>query len=299
MALTRERFAEFLNPYIHSVYEEIVEQGDDLVGLLFGVEKTDLAEERVTGIGGLGLMQPWNGQVYYDDVEPLWTKVYRVEKYSIGLKIERELWEDAQHAEVKERVQRFALSIHRTRQVHAHLVFNDAFTGAFLKGPDGQPLCSGAHPLSPSKSDKTQSNVMNAELSLEALEEARLRMLNWTDDRGNKILRVPDTLLVPPTLALKARELIESPERPDTADRAINVRRGAYRIVELPLLDSSKAWFLVDSKTAKLYLKWFEKRKPVPERDEDFDTETLKWKAVARYAFGFHHWSWIIGSNPA
>ncbi|MGD9643969.1 MAG: Mu-like prophage major head subunit gpT family protein [Elusimicrobiales bacterium] len=206
---------------------------------------------------------------------------------------------DAQHAEIKERVQRFALSIHRTRQIHAHEVFNDAFAGAKLTGPDGKPLCSDSHPLSPSQPDKTQSNVMNAELSLEALEEARLRMLNWTDDRGNKLLRVPDTLLIPPALGLKARELLESPDRPDTADRAINVRRGAYKIIELPFLESSKAWFLVDSRVAKMFLKWFERRKPVPERHEDFDTETLKWKAIARYAYGFHHWSWIIGSNPA
>lgn len=298
MALTRERFAEMLNPYIRAVYEEIVEKGDDIIPQIFGVENTDLAEERVTGIGGIGLMQKWNGQVYYDDVQPLWTKVYRVEKYSIGLKIDRDLWDDAQHAEIKERVQRFTLSIHRTRQIHAHEVFNDAFAGAVLKGPDDKPLCSNAHPLSPSDAT-TQSNVVNTELSLEALEAARLMMLNWTDDRGNKLLRVPDTLLIPPALGMKARELLESPDRPDTADRAINVRRGAYRIIELPFLNSSKAWFLVDSKAAKLYLKWFERRKPVPERDEDFDTETLKWKAVARYAYGFHHWSWIIGSNPA
>lgn len=93
MALTRERFAEMLNPYIFAVYEEIVEKGDDIIPQVYGVETTDLAEERVTGIGGLGLMKKWDGQVYYDDVEPLWTKVYRVEKYSIGLKIDRDLWD--------------------------------------------------------------------------------------------------------------------------------------------------------------------------------------------------------------
>lgn len=288
-----------LDPYIFSVYEEVVEKGPDIIPVVYGVHNTDLAEERVSGIGATGLMQKWDGQVYYDDISPLWDKTYRVEKYSIGLKIERDLWDDAQHAEIRDRVQRITLSVHRTRQLHAHLVFNDAFTGSTLKGPDGEPLCSANHPLSPERADVVQSNIGNLELTLDNLEQTRIAMMNWTDDRGNKLLRVPDMLLVPPSLGAKAAELVKSAERPDTADRAANVRQNAYKIVELPLLEKSKAWFLADSQQAKLYLKWFERRKPVPEREEDFDTETLKWKYVARYAFGFHHWSWIYGHNPS
>lgn len=93
MALTRERFARMLDPYIFQVYETVVEKGPDIIPLIYGVHNTDLAEERVTGIGATGLMQKWDGQVYYDDVRPLWDKTYRVEKYSIGLKIERDLWD--------------------------------------------------------------------------------------------------------------------------------------------------------------------------------------------------------------
>lgn len=298
MALTRERFARMLDPYIFMVYENIVEKGPDIIPILYGVHNTELAEERVTGIGSTGLMKKWEGQVYYDDVQPLWDKTYRVEKYSIGLKIERDLWDDAQHAEVKDRVQRITLSVHRTRQLHAHLPFNDAFDGKYLRGPDGEPLCSASHPLAPG-STEVQSNVGNLELTVDNLEATRIAMMNWVDDRGNKLLRVPDMLLVPPSLGAKAAEIVKSSDRPDTADRAINVRQNAYKIVELPLLEHSKAWFLVDSQAAKLYLKWFERRKPVPERDKDFDTETLKWKYVARYAFGFHHWAWIYGHLPS
>lgn len=290
--LTRERFAKMLDPYIFQVYEQVIEKGDDIIPVLYDVNNSSLAEERVTGVGATGLMQPWAGQVYYDDVSPLWDKVYRHEKYSLGLKIDRDLWDDAQHAEIKDKVQQITLSVYRTRQIHAHEIFNGAFSSAL--GPDGLPLCHANHPASPENA-ATQSNVGSSPLDLDSLEATRIAMMNWTDDRGKKMLRVPDLLLVSPALEVTAKELLLSTDRPDTANRATNVRRGAYRVEVLPQLEDSNNWFLVDSKQAKLFLKWFERRKPIPERDEDFDTETLRWKYVARYSYGFHHWSWIYG----
>lgn len=202
---------------------------------------------------------------------------------------------DAQHNEVRDRVQRVTLSVYRTRQDHAHSIFNNAFNAAY-PGPDGQPLCSTAHPLSPSNS-ATQSNLLTDPLTVDSLEEARIAMMNFTDDRGKKMLLKPDLLLVPPALEMTANEIVLSTGRPDTANRADNVRKGAYKVITLPLLTSSSNWFLADSQQLKLLLKWFERRKPVPERDEDFDTETLKWKYVARYSYGFHGWWGLIGSN--
>jgi len=93
--LTRERFARMLEPYIFQVYEQVMEKGPDIIPLLYGVSNSELAEEPVSGVGATGLMEKWQGQVYYDDVRPLWDKTYKHEKYSIGLKIERDLWDKA------------------------------------------------------------------------------------------------------------------------------------------------------------------------------------------------------------
>lgn len=299
MALTRERFASMLDPYIFQVYEQIVERGDDVIPLLYGVNNSELHEERVTGVGATGLMQPWDGQVHYDHADPLWDRTYRHQKFSIGLKVEKDLWDDAQHSEIKDRVQRVALSVHRTRQIHAHELFNRAFAGSPagpMLGPDGLPLCAATHPRSPSN-NTPQGNLGTSMLSSAAIEETRVQMFNWVDDRGKRLLRVPDLLIVPPNLEMVARELIMSTDKPDTSDRSINARKGAYKIITLPLLEDSNNWFLADSQQMKLYMKWFERRKPTPEREEDFDTETLKWKHVARYSYGFHFWAFIFGHN--
>lgn len=295
--MNRERFASFLDPYVRYVYEYVVEKGDDIIPLLFGVSNSELSMEKVTGIGATGLMQPWQGQVYYDDVDPLWDKSYVHQKYSLGLKIDRDLWDDSQHNEVRDRVQRVTLSVYRTRQDHAHSIFNNAFNAAF-PGPDGKPLCGTDHPLSPSNT-ATQSNKGTAALSVDSLEAARLAMMGFTDDRGKKLLLKPDLLLVPPALEMAAEEIVLSAGRSDTANRADNVRKGAYKIITLPLLTDSNNWFVADSQQMKLWMKWFERRKPVPERDEDFDTETLKWKYVARYSYGFHAPLFIYGNEVA
>lgn len=295
MAMTREMFREFLDPVIWGIYEQTFNKGDDIIPLLFDVNNTELAQEKVTGIGGLGLMQPWDGTVHYDSPEALWTKYYIPQKYSIGIQIERELWDDAQHTEIKDRVQRATLSVFRTRQLHATSIFNNAFNPNF-PGPDGAPLC-GDHPLSPTNST-TQSNAGNLPFTIDNIEETRVRMREFTDDRGNRLLLNPDTLIVPPRLEMQAQEFLQSTGRADTADNADNVRKGAYKIVTLDFLDDSNTWFMVDSGEMKRLLKWFERRKPVPERNEDFDTEFLKWKYVCRYAYGFHGW-WFCYGNKA
>lgn len=295
--MTREKFAQFLEPYLFQVYEQTIEQGDDLVTRLYNVNTSEKAEEKVAGIGNLGLMQKWNGSVYYDTPNPLWDKVYRHEKYSIGIMIERDLWEDAQYPEIKSRINAATLSVHRTRQLHATSVFNNAFDINF-PGPDGRPLCDTQHPLYPGATE-VQSNAGTSELSIDNIEATRIAMMNFTDDRGKKLLIQPDTILVSPSLQMRVEEFLKSDGRADTDKRADNVRKNAYNVIVLPLLENSNNWFMVDSKLMKQYLMWFERRKPIPERDEDFDTETLKWKYVCRYSFGFHGWQWIYGHNVA
>lgn len=304
--LTLNRFADLLEPYLYKVYEVVVQRGDDYVGQIFTVDTSNKAKEPVSGIGAADLPRKWQGQVYYADVSPLWKKEYTPVKYSTGLRFERELFEWAQWPEIKNRTNAVMLSLHRFRQLHAHAIFNAAFTGSTtiggetvtLLGPDGQFLCDTDHPLSPENS-ATQSNKLTLELSVDNLEAARLTMMNFTDDKGKKLLVVPDLLIVPPTLELRAREIVESAGRPDTADRADNVRRGAYRVLVLPLLEDPDAWFLVDSRLMKQYCLWFNWRRGVPEREADFDTEVLKYKVVEIFGYGFHHWCWVIGSNPS
>lgn len=54
--MTREKFASFLEPYIYKVYEQTINQEEDIIPKLFDVQNTEKAEEKHIGIGTLGLM---------------------------------------------------------------------------------------------------------------------------------------------------------------------------------------------------------------------------------------------------
>jgi hypothetical protein len=295
-----ERFATLLEPYLFRVYEEVIERGEDYVGRLFGTSTSKKAWEKVSGIGAADMPVEWQGQVHYGDVSPLWDKTFTHAKYSTGLKFERELWDDALYPEVKNRVNSVMLAVHRFRQIHAHYPFNNAFGD--YKTPDGVALCATNHPSSPENAT-TQSNKGTSALSVDSLEETRTAMLNFKDDKGKKLLVVPDLLIVPPSLEQKAKEIVLSTGRPDTADRVDNVRRNAYDVLTLPLLEDSNNWYLVDSKRMKQYQLWFDRRLPVPEREqnqtEDFDTEVIKFKQVMRFSYGSIHWTWVYGHQVA
>ncbi|MCL6559351.1 MAG: Mu-like prophage major head subunit gpT family protein [Firmicutes bacterium] len=298
MGMTREQFAEFLNPIIHEVYDLTLREKKDFVTELYDVNTTKLWEETIHGVGALGLMQPWAGTVHYDDAVPLYKKTFVQKKYSLGLQIERELWEFSQHAKIKDRIKGLATSVFRTRQLHAISVFNNAFTA---NGADGVPLCSANHPFSPS--DPTvQSNTDTLALTGDNLEAVAIKMQEFTDDRGNKLLIQPDTLIVPRALKAKALEITKSDKKPHVgAENAINVHYGEdWDVVVIPWLTDANNWFVVDSQLMKqIGLKWFESRKPIPERNEDFDTEFLKWKVVCLYDYGFVRWEWIFGNQVA
>lgn len=297
MGMTREQYADFLNPIIHEVYDLTLQEKKDFVSELFDVNTTKLWEETIHGVGALGLMQPWAGTVHYDDAVPLYKKTFVQKKYSLGLQIERELWEFSQHAKIKDRIKGMATSVFRTRQIHAASVFNNAFT---TNGADGVPLCSASHPYSPSDAS-VQSNKDVLAFDGDNLEKVAIKMQDFTDDRGNKLLIQPDTIIIPRALKAKALEVTKSEKKPFTANNEINIHYGDdWNVVVIPWLTDASDWYVVDSQLMKqIGLKWFESRKPVPERNEDFDTEFLKWKTVCLYDYGFVRWEWIFGNQVA
>jgi hypothetical protein len=302
MAMTREQYADFLDPIIHEVYDLTLQEKKDFVASLFDVNTTKLWEETIHGVGALGLMQPWTGTVHYDEAVPLYKKTFVQKKYSLGLQIERELWEFSQHSKIKDRIKGLATSVFRTRQLHATSIFNNAFSAAY-PGADGVALCSASHPYSPSDTT-VQSNTDTLAFSGDNLEKVAIKMQETTDDRGQKLLISPDTIVIPRAPKAKTLEVTKSEKMPHTGTEninTINIHYGEdWNVVVVPWLTDANNWFVADSQLMKqIGLKWFESRKAVPERNEDFDTEFLKWKVVNLYDYGFVRWEWVYGCNPA
>lgn len=244
--MNREQFADFLNPIIHEVYDLTLREKKDFVSELYDVNTTKLWEETIHGVGALGLMQPWAGTVHYDDANPLYKKTFVQKKYSLGLQVERELWEFSQHAKIKDRIKGLATSVFRTRQLHAVSVFNNAFT---TNGADGVPLCSVSHPFSPS--DPTvQSNRDTLPLDAANLEAVAIKMQDLVRQLSqikpcrsfDRLKQRDKTITAKSCPDAIARQLAEYVKHDDTVDAA------AYMVAkgEKPIAATAEAMTCLD-----------------------------------------------------
>lgn len=291
-----DNYSDFLLPVLRNIFDKHIGKMKDFVPVLYNVETSKKAQEFNHGLGSMGLMQKWNdsgGQVYYDTVNAGFKSTYTHEKYSIGLQIERELLDDALYSEIKGRTKKVADSVYYTRQYYAAYPFNNCTT---MLGPDGVALCSTSHPLGPDNPDTWSNYSTGLALDPDNVETVRNYMKEWTDDRGNKLLINPDTLIVPKELRKAAKIIADTDNEPFTTDYGVNIWKGSLDVIEFDFLTGSTMWFMVDMNRMQRFLNWFERRKAQLEKDkENFDTEVHRYKAVTRFSYGFDDPSFIYG----
>lgn len=300
MGMISANWKELMEPNLRTIWDKSTKTHKDFVETLFKVESSKKQLETNMGIGSVGLMEQWEdsgGQVAYEEINKGFTSQYIHRKYSKGIQIERELLEDDQYREISKRVRGLSQTVYHTKQVHGASVFNNAFNTNF-KGPDGKPLCAADHPLSPFNAN-TYKNADVLTLTADNVEKCRTEAMSWTDDKGNLIPVNLDTIIVPPSLRKSAMVIADTDGEPDTDLNNVNVWKGALNVIEYPFLTNPKAWFLMDSERAAMFLMWFNRRVPKLENGEDFDTEVAKYKTVGRWSFGWDDPSFIFGNNPA
>jgi len=117
------------------------------------------------------------------------------------------------------------------------------------------------------------------------------------DDRNQLIPVNPNTILVPPELEDTAWEIVNTINKPGTADNDGNfVRSTGLRVIVWDYLTDENNWFLLDPALAKMYLNWFE-RVPLEfsmDPTSDFNLEA-KFRGYMRYSYGFSDWRWVYG----
>jgi len=148
-------------------------------------------------------------------------------------------------------------------------------------------MFSTAHPL---VSGGTNSNrpTTGADLNETSLEAAVIQVAKWTDQRGLLIAARPRRLIVPPDLMFVATRILDSENRPATADNDINAIKNngtipeGYRVNHY--LTDTNAWFMVTD--VPNGMKHFERAAMTTAMDGDFNTGNVRYKARERYSFG-------------
>jgi hypothetical protein len=296
MSQLRSQYIE-LEGSIQKVFDSFKKSVKDYRPIYFNIASSTRSQENHLGMGNLGEMTAWNGQVSYQDFNKGYEVNYRHAKYSTGIQVERELMDDKEFAEIKKRSNKLAQAVYKSEQAHAVIPFNYAFS-TFL-APDALSLCNAAHKITASDSS-TQSNSGTLSLTVDNLETVMEAMRLFKDDKGDVMAVEPRMIICGEYWRKTAQQICGSNKEPFVADNQINVYDELTYNVNPRI--TGKKWFLVDPLMMKNGegLNWYKRRDPSKvEYEDDFDTEVGKYKCVGRWSYGADGWAFIYGNNPS
>lgn len=262
----------------------------------YNINSSSKNDETDTYIGTFGLVaERFEGDpVSYDDPPQGFDVTYTHREFAKGFRVGRILMEDDQYSIINKMPTGLASSLKETIETDGANVLNNGFAGGFVGG-DGVQLFSTAHPL---PGGGTQSNrpAVNSDLSQTSLEQADIDIAEWLDDRGKKVNLTPVSLIIPKQLDWTARRILGSDKDPDTANNTMNPAFNWIRPNMVNYLTDPDAWFI---QCDMHDVNWFWRRLPDFDRDNDFDTDNLKFKLTARWSNGFSDWYGMYGSPGA
>lgn len=294
-------FAKALWPGINAWYGKAYDE--------YPVEYTDLFDtytsrkqfEEDVGISsfGLAVKKGEGAAITYDSERQGFITRYNHTVFGLGFIITREIYEDDQYDVVGQRkAQGLAFSMRQTKEINGANVYNRAFDSNYTGG-DAVQMIASSHP---NFAGGTWSNIIStaADLSEASLEQACIDIAGFTNDRGLLIKVLPKALIIPRQLAFEAQRILKTDGRVGTDNNDLNALKAMGLIPKIIVnhyLTDQDAWFIRTD--VQHGLKYFERRGDEFGMDEDFDTENAKYKASARYSFGWTDPRAIYGSQGA
>lgn len=299
--ITSSSFAKLLWPGLNSIYGKEYNDYPVEWDQLFEHNTSDRAYEEDLGLSSFGLasVKAEGAPITYDAERQGFTSRYSHVVYALGFIITREIYEDDQYGKVgAQKAKALARSMRQTKEIVGANIYNRAFSGSYTGG-DGVSLLNASHP---NVAGGTFSNVMSvaSDLSEAALEQAVIDIASFRDDRGLLIAAKPTQLIIPYQLQFEAARILTSDGRvgTDLNDPNVIKDKGIFNKVTINhYLTDADAWFIRTN--VKDSVKYFERRGDQFEMDNDFDTENAKFKATARYSFGWSDPRGLYGSQGA
>lgn len=294
-------FAKALWPGVNAWYGKAYSEYPVEYTKLFETFKSSRAFEEDVGVSsfGLAVVKPEGAPISYDTERQAYITRYSHIVYALGFMITREIMDDDLYDVVGQRkAQGLAFSMRQTKEIIAANVYNRAFNSSYTGG-DGKELLATDHPLF---AGGTFANELStaADLSEASLEQAHIDIAGFVNDRGLLISVRPKTLIIPRQLMFEAKRLTAPTGRPGTDTNDVNAMKAMGLVPEVVVnhyLTDADAWFLRTD--VPHGMKHFERSADSFDMDNDFDTENAKFKARARYSFGWTDPRGLFGSPGA
>lgn len=266
----------------------------------FEVENSAKAFEEEVLNTDFGLV-PEKGEgsaVFYDSASDAWVARYDHKTFAMAFAITEEAEEDGLYGSLGARYSKaMAVSFQETKNVNGFAVYNNAFDTTYVGG-DAKPLLATDHPL---YGGGTLSNklAVAADIAEQSLEDAKIQIGRWTDERGKFINLRTRKIIGPTDLEFVMERLTKSPYRSGTGDNDVNAIKttGAYPegYMCTPYLVDTDAWYIQTN--CPNGLKHMVRVKLKRGLEGDFETGNVRYKARERYSFGWSNWRALFGSE--
>jgi|TARA_R110000765_G_scaffold210099_1_gene315289 hypothetical protein len=298
MAISRAQMLKELLPGLNALFGLEYEKYEDEHKEIYETESSDRSFEEEVALAGFDAAPVKNegSAISYDNAQESYTARYSHETVAMGFMITEEAMEDNLYDSLSGRYTKaLARAMAYTKQVKSATPLNNGFSS--YQSGDGVAMFSTAHPL---VSGGTNSNrpSTGADLNETSLEAAVIAIAKWTDQRGLMIAARPRRLVVPPDLMFVATRILDSEQRPSTADNDVNAIKNngtipeGYRVNHY--LTDTNAWFMITD--VPNGMKNFERAPMTTAMDGDFNTGNVRYKARERYSFGVSDPLGVYGS---
>lgn len=299
--ITSSSFAKALWPGVNAWYGKAYKDYPEEWSALFEKHTSKKAYEEDVGLSSFGLasQKAEGAAISYDSERQGFTTRYNHVVYALGFIITREIYEDDQYDVVgKRKANGLARSMRQTKEIIGANIFNRAATVGYTGG-DGVVLLSASHP---NVAGGLWSNTPSTQVDLSeaALEQAAIDIAAFRDDRGLLIAAKPKKLVIAPSNQFEAKRILGTDGRVGTDLNDVNAIKTMGIIPSVVVnhyLTNADDWFILTD--VQDGMKYFERRGDAFEMDNDFDTENAKFKATARYSFGWTDPRCVYGSTGA
>ena len=303
--ITTTSFAKALWPGVNTWYGDAYNEYQTEWDKLFEKHTSRRAFEEDVGTTGFGLAVVKNegAPITYDSSRQGFTSRYNHVAFALGFIITREMYEDDLYDVIgKKKAQALAFSFRQTKEIIAANVYNRAFNTGYVGGDGASLIASaggGGSASAPNITGGTYTNgvATAVDISEASIEQACIDIADYRNDRGLRIAVRPRKLLIAKENMFEAARILKSDGRTGTDSNDINAIKTMGLIPEVVVnhyFTDPDAWFILTD--VKDGLKYFERRGDEFGTDEDFDTENAKYKATARYSFGWTDRRAIYGS---
>jgi len=275
-----------LNEEFNGIYDQRADEWSQVFKEFKGISRNYQEEPVLYGFGAAPEL-PDGMPVTYQSGGVLFIQRYVYRVYGLAFALTKVLVEDGDHIRIGQTYARhLAQSLIETKETLGANILNRAFNATYAGG-DGVELVSNAHPIV----NGTFSNRLNvsAALSQTSLEQLLIQIRNAVDNNGKRIRLTPKKIVTGPSNVFQSEVLLKSVLRAGTADNDINPVKSMGLLTEgqanLSRITSTTAWWVQTD--APEGLKLAMRRGLEKSMEGDFETDSMRYKATERYAFGW------------